>query len=259
MEAWLPRNWTSRFLSTGNGGVGGCISYSDLDYTASLGFAAVGTNNGHNGTSGGAFYNNPDVIEDFAYRAMHTGVVVGKQISKAFYGRDYSKSYYLGCSTGGRQGFKAVQSFPDDFDGVVAGAPAFAFNNLTSWSGHFYTILQQAGEAGTPPVSVWPAIHQNVLEQCDEIDGYKDGIIEDALTCNYHPESLICSPGDDSAGNSSTCLTGAQALTVRQLLAPVYGENGVLVYPAMQPGSEVDDAYIYYSGESFPYTDDWFR
>lgn len=69
MEAWLPSNWTGRFLSAGNGGLNGCIKYQDLAYTSALGFAAVGTNNGHNGTSGEPFYNNSDVVEDFAYRA----------------------------------------------------------------------------------------------------------------------------------------------------------------------------------------------
>lgn len=69
MEAWLPSDWSGRFLSTGNGGLAGCIGYADMAYTTSLGFAAVGTNNGHNGTSGEPFYNNADVIEDFAYRA----------------------------------------------------------------------------------------------------------------------------------------------------------------------------------------------
>jgi feruloyl esterase len=69
MEAWLPANWTGRFLSGGNGGLNGCIKYEDLAYASGLGFAAVGTNNGHNGTSGKPFYNNSDVVEDFAYRA----------------------------------------------------------------------------------------------------------------------------------------------------------------------------------------------
>jgi feruloyl esterase len=69
MEAWLPSNWTGRFLSTGNGGIAGCIGYDDMAYTSSLGFASVGANNGHNGTSGGAFYNSPEVVADFAYRS----------------------------------------------------------------------------------------------------------------------------------------------------------------------------------------------
>ena len=74
-----------------------------------------------------AFYRNPDVVHDFVDRSLHTGVVVGKEITKQYYGKPHNKSYYLGCSTGGRQGFKAVQSYPDDFDGVVAGAPV-SFN-----------------------------------------------------------------------------------------------------------------------------------
>ena len=137
LEAWLPTNWTGRFLSTGNGGVSGCIQYEDIAYATSFGFATVGANNGHNGTRGVAFYQNSEIVADFAYRSLHTGVVVGKEITEAYYQRNYSKSYYLGCSTGGRQGFKSAQKFPEDFDGIVAGAPALAFNNLSSWSGHF--------------------------------------------------------------------------------------------------------------------------
>lgn len=104
LEAWLPTNWTGRFLSTGNGGVSGCIQYEDLAYTASFGFATVGANNGHNGTSGNAFYKNSEIVADFAYRSLHTGVVVGKELTTAYYQQNYTKSYYLGCSTGGRQG-----------------------------------------------------------------------------------------------------------------------------------------------------------
>lgn len=69
MEAWLPSNWTGRFLSAGNGGLNGCVSYKDIAYGSSLGFASVGANNGHNGTSGGAFYNRPEVVADFSYRS----------------------------------------------------------------------------------------------------------------------------------------------------------------------------------------------
>jgi feruloyl esterase len=143
LEAWLPSNWTGRFLSTGNGGLGGCIQYTDVAYGTSFGFATVGANNGHNGTSGEAFYKNTEIVADFAYRSLHTGVVVGKAITKAYYGKKYTKSYYLGCSTGGREGFKEVQDFPQDFDGVVVGAPAVAFNNLSSWSGSFCERLNE--------------------------------------------------------------------------------------------------------------------
>ncbi|AEO59828.1 hypothetical protein MYCTH_2308392 [Thermothelomyces thermophilus ATCC 42464] len=87
MEAWLPKNWTGRFLSTGNGGLNGCLSYDDMAYTVELGFSTVGAkncHNGHNGTSGAPFLNNPDVlVVDFAWPSVHTNAVVGKQISEA--------------------------------------------------------------------------------------------------------------------------------------------------------------------------------
>jgi len=110
-------------MATGNGGLGGCVAYPELSYMASMGFAVVGTNNGHNGTSGKAFYNNADIVHDFASRAIHTSAIVGKQVTKAYYGEEHKKSYYTGCSTGGRQGLKSVQEWPEDFDGVIAGAP----------------------------------------------------------------------------------------------------------------------------------------
>jgi feruloyl esterase len=113
-----------RFLSTGNGGVSGCIQYEDIAYGTSFGFATVGANNGHNGTSGKAFHQAPGVVEDFAWRSVRTGVVVGKEITTLFYGKNFTKSYYLGCSTGGRQGMKLAQMFHADFDEIVAGAPA---------------------------------------------------------------------------------------------------------------------------------------
>ncbi|KAF2470862.1 tannase and feruloyl esterase [Lindgomyces ingoldianus] len=254
MEAWLPANWTGRFLSTGNGGISGCTGYNDMVYTTRLGFASVGANNGHNGTSGGAFYNNPEVVADFAYRSVHTGVVVGKAISKAFYGKAHKKSYYLGCSTGGRQGFKSAQDFPEDFDGIVAGAPAFAFNNLTSWSGHFYILEGNPTSPTFVPTNMWPIIHQDILKQCDAIDGYIDGIIEDPLLCNYDSKGLIC------GGNLTTnCLTPVQSQTVQKIFSPLYAADGSLVYPRMQPGSEISAAYISYTGAPFPYMADWYR
>jgi feruloyl esterase len=80
-----------------------------------------------------AFYNNTDIVHDFVDRSMHTGVVIGKQLTKLYYGTVHKKSYYLGCSTGGRQGFKAVQTYPEDFDGVVAGAPVSHFSQIKVW------------------------------------------------------------------------------------------------------------------------------
>lgn len=254
LEVWLPEKWSGRFLSTGNGGLGGCIQYEDIDYAASLGFATVGTNNGHDGMGGQSFLNNPDVIEDFAYRALHTGVVLGKDISKNFYGRPHTKSYYLGCSTGGRQGWKEVQSFPEDFDGVVAGAPAFAFNNLTSWSCHFLPLTGPVGADTFIPVDMWPAIHQDILDQCDELDGVKDGILESPDWCDYDPSGLLC-----GSGQTSGCLTTKQLETLRSVYSPLLSVDGSLVYPRLQPGAELTGAsQVYFTGQPF-FAADWWR
>lgn len=258
-EVWLPANWTGRFLSTGNGGLSGCIQYDDMAYATNLGFSTVATNNGHNGTRGTAFYNNDDVVEDFAYRALHTGVLLGKDISKAFYGEEHNKSYYLGCSTGGRQGFKEAQDFPDSFDGLVVGAPALAFNNLSSWSGYFFTQTGTQNSSTFVPFDLWPVVHQDILDQCDALDAYVDGIIEDASSCKYNlSSSLVCSSPD--VANATACLTDAQANTVRNIFKDVINDiDGSLVYPAMQPGSELEAEFVYYSGSPFIYTSDWYQ
>ncbi|KAJ8092145.1 hypothetical protein PM082_023969 [Marasmius tenuissimus] len=258
MEAWLPRNWTGRFLSTGNGGLNGCIKYPDLVYTTSLGFAAVGANNGHNGTSGAPFDDAPEVVNDFAYRSIHTNAVVGKQITKSFYGEPHKKSYYLGCSTGGRQGLKSVEDFPEDFDGVVAGAPAANFNGLLAWSGHFLTEI--TGNSTQPtfiPLDLWKGlIHDSIFSQCDGIDGVKDGIIEDPNLCDYDPSVLLCQGGD----SDSDCLTEDQVETVRKVFSPFLSSDGqTVLYPRAQPGLELNELGMMVNGTLFQYTADWYR
>lgn len=186
---------------------------------------------------------------------MHTGVVVGKNITKDFYGQAHKKSYYFGCSTGGRQGFKAAQDFPDDFDGIVAGAPAFAFNNLTSWSGHFFTLTGNTTSSSFVSQAQWAAINTDVKKQCDALDGYVDGILEDPMLCNYDPSGLACREGS----NSTTCLTPAQIETVKGVYSPLYNDNGDVVYPRLQPGAEQAAYSVLLRGTPFVYTTEWFR
>ena len=255
MEAWLPANWTGRFLSTGNGGLGGCIQYEDIEYGASLGFATVGTNNGHDGMTGESFLDNADVVEDFAYRALHIGVVIGKKISASFYGAEHSKSYYIGCSTGGRQGMKEAQTFPDDFDGIVSGAPAMAFNNLTSWSSRFLPLTGLPGSPTFIPLDMWPIIAQDILDQCDDNDGVSDGIMESPDLCDYNPETLSCGVSE----NATNCLTTTQLQTLKSIYSPLLDANGDLVYPRLQPGAELLGVpQTYFTGQPFG-ASDWFK
>lgn len=260
MEVWLPRDWSGRFLSTGNGGINGCIDYRDLPYAASLGFAATGSNNGHSGQDGTRFLNNLEVVKDYSYRALTTSAAVGKDVVEKFYDEPHTKSYYLGCSTGGRQGFKMAQDFPDIFDGIVAGAPAFNFQGLMSWSGRFHTIIKEVGPDGMPPESTWAAVDEELLAQCDHLDGAVDGILEDPSLCNFRPEALICSEGNDNTTANATCITGKQAETIRRFLSPVHGVNGTFVYPRLEP---VPGFLAFISGsyteEQFLYTDHWVK
>ena len=141
--------------------------------------------------------------------------------------------------------------FPQDFDGIVAGAPAVNFNNLTSWRASFF------GKTGAPAsptfisADLWSGlIHDEVLRQCDAIDGVEDGIIENPTMCDFRPEALTCAGDNASEG----CLSAAQVQIVRDVFSPLYGSSGELVFPAMQPGSEVLAAQKLYAGAPFPYS-----
>lgn len=178
-------------------------------------------------------------------------MVVGKRLTDIFYRTRHTKSYYLGCSLGGRQGFKAAEMFPRDFDGILAGCPALDFNNLASWRASFFPITGSVNLADFITASTWTnLIHHEILNQCDYLDGVVDGIIEDPNMCSFAPEALICN-GDKNPG----CLTPVQAERVRKIFSPLYGEDGKLVYPGMQPGSEDMAVDKLYAGKPFSYSE----
>jgi hypothetical protein len=157
----------------------------------------------------------------------------------------------LGCSLGGRQGFKAAEMFPSDFDGIVAGSPALDFNNLASWRASFFPITGSLNSADFITTSTWTnLIHSEILRQCDGLDGVLDGIIEDPGLCNFMPEALMC-----NENTATECLTSVQVEMVRKVFSPFYGEDGKLIYPAMQPGSEGMAVNKLYAGKPFSYSE----
>lgn len=256
-EVWLPRNWTGRFLNTGNPGVSGCNDFVSMNYGTGLGFASVSSDNGHSGQNGTLFLNNDDVVKDFVWRGLHASTEIGKNLTKEFYGEAHSKAYYSGCSGAGRQGMMMAQSFPEDFDGVLAGAPAFNFNNLTSWIERFQNIF---ADENFPPESTWDAIDVELLNQCDSIDGAADGIIEEPSLCNFKPEALICGTG---ATNTSACLTGGQAAVLREFFAPQGGIDGSVSFPGLQvaPGliARIMTNYDFEPSTPFSFPNAWYR
>ncbi|KAL4877584.1 Tannase/feruloyl esterase [Aspergillus karnatakaensis] len=256
-ELWLPREFSRRYLVTGNGGLSGCIRHHDLAYVTSLGFAAVGANNGHNGTTGEFFLNNPDVIEDFVWRSVYTSAVTGKQLTQQFYDKDPERSYYFGCSNGGRQGWSIIHSFPDLFDGVLVGAAANNNVNMMSWMSHFYPLTGPPSAPTFVTPEQWTAIAQLVLDQCDALDGAKDGILENPDLCNPDLKSLHCS-SHDSPINNSLCLTDAQLQTAESIYQPFRGTLNQPLYPRLQPGVETQTSTTFLSGES-DLSREWFQ
>ncbi|KAJ7624364.1 tannase and feruloyl esterase [Roridomyces roridus] len=259
-EAWLPDTWFGRMLGLGNGGLGGCIDYSNLDYGAGLHFAAISSDNGHDGNSGSVFLHHPEVINDFAFRAVHVEAVIGKQMILAYYGKPAAKSYYLGCSTGGRQGTQAALKFPDDFDGIVAGSPATDFNHLSLWQAFMSHFVGAPTSPSAPspkflPASLWPVVSAEILRQCDGLDGVVDGIITEPDECLFRPEAIQC-----TAGSTTNCLTPIQVESVKNVFTPLFGIDGQLVYPRYSPGAEADpNMSQLFGGEVFSITLDWGR
>ncbi|KAJ7917031.1 tannase and feruloyl esterase [Mycena leptocephala] len=257
-EAWLPDEWYGRFLGTGNGGLGGCILYQSLDYGSAMHFATVGSNNGHDGYTGLPFLGNEEVLNDFAFRSIHTEAVVGKQIVEAYYGRPHDKSYYLGCSTGGRQGTQTALKYPEDFDGIIAGASATNFNRLLHWSGMMARAIGAPHAASSPafiPAKLWKLVAAEVLAQCDELDGVRDGIITEPDTCNFRPEALLCPSGSSS---NKTCLTPPQVAALHKIYAPLY-DAGELLYSRSDPGSEGLHLGAIFNGDFPPTLQEWLK
>lgn len=182
--------------------------------------------------------------------SLHVITETGKNLTEGFYSTAPKKSYYLGCSGGGRQGMKAAEMFPKDFDGIVIGAPALNFNNMTSWRASFFAKTSAKNASNFISPKSWAGfIHDEVIRQCDTIDGVADGIIENPTACDFEPEALIC------AGNqTSGCLSSAQVEIVRDVLSPLYGSSGELVFPALQPGAEVLASTGLLSGSPWPYS-----
>ncbi|KIV99408.1 uncharacterized protein PV09_08947 [Verruconis gallopava] len=257
LEAWIPRSWNSRFLGIGNGGLNGCLDYASLVYGTSHGFVALASNNGHNGTKGLPFYDNPEVLHDFADRAIHVSALAGKAITRQFHGVEDFNSYFLGCSQGGRQGIANAMKFPNDYDGVVAGAPALDFNSLVSWRASFYPLTGSDDSSEFISSKKWSnLIHDEVLRQCDDLDGVRDGIIEYPDLCDFKPEVLLCKPDTPDV---NLCLSTAQVKQVQQIFSPYTHSDGSLIYPGMQVGSEQQAVDRLYSGKPFTDSEDWFK
>jgi len=238
VKVWigLPlTNWNGRFQGTGGGGfVGG--NPGGLRGLAARGFAGGATDTGHEGGSGSFALDssgrqNWQGIIDNAYLGIHEMTVAGKAMTKAFYGKPPRYSYFVGGSTGGRQGLMEAQRFPEDYDGIVSACPAINWHRFV-------------------PASLWPQVLMNSMSNFvskakldaataaavaagDADDGVKDGVIDDPFRCAYDPQALVGSKVGDET------FTAADADVIRKIWQGPRRQDGGFMWHGLERGADM--------------------
>jgi len=231
-EVWLPEKWNGKFEGEGNGGFAGQINYAGLAAAVRAGSATASTDTGHEagGTDASWALGHPEKATDFGYRAIHETTVAGKAITKAFYGDNAKRSYFSSCSNGGRQALMEAQRFPEDYDGIIAGAPANYWTHLLS-NAVYLVQATMADAASYIPAAKLPAIESAALAACDANDGVKDGVIDIPNRCQFKPASLECKGAD-----SDSCLTAPQVKALEKILGGLPAANGEKGFPGYVVG-----------------------
>lgn len=196
-EVWLPSaGWNERYWGVGNGGFAGYIAYSEMMTAIARGYAVSSTDAGHAlGFKSAVALSDPEKFKDFAERAIHLTAVAARAIVAAHFGRQSRYAYFSGCSNGGRQGLIEAQRYPQDYDGILAGAPAAFFPGIprNAWAASM-VAADPRNELNATKLKL---LHRAALEQCDASDGLKDDLISDPLHCRFDPAKLRCAGGGD--------------------------------------------------------------
>jgi feruloyl esterase len=230
-ELLLPDSWNGRFVMGGGGGFVGTVQNSARD-SVNRGYATVGTDTGHQSPKGhmaGWAYTNLEAQVNFGFLAVHRTAAVAKELVRRCYGADPAYSYFLGCSRGGGQAMMEAQRYPKDFDGIVAGAPAF------NWTGIAAAMVQIARALYPDPQhldhtvldsAALEKLARAIVEQCDEQDGLKDGILEDPPSAHFDLAKV--------AG-----LTDEQRKAIEAIYRGASSDKGP-IYPGFAPVAECD-------------------
>lgn len=242
---WLPDAWNGKFVMGGQGGFAGRVEAQTVGMgVLQKGYATAGTDTGHNGPAGstdGAWaMGDMERIVNYAHAAIHRVTVTSKGLVQSRYGRAPDKSYFAGCSNGGRAALQAAQRYPNDFDGIIAGAPAADFLNVTSSFSNITQKMYPDPKKLDAPVLDKPArdlVSKAVLDKCDALDGLKDGIMTDPRACTFDVKTIQC-----KAGQKTACLSPQQVGAVEAIVKPPAGANGKAFYLAYPYGGEVNDA-----------------
>jgi feruloyl esterase len=242
-EVWLPKkDWNGRLKMFGNGGYSSALPYTEMAAHVKEGYAVVGTDTGHTGDSPEFARNNPEAIVDWGYRAVHTSILNAKKIVTEFYGRAARYSYFQGCSTGGHQALTEAQRFPEDFDGIVAGA---AGSNRTHLNAGFLWQFVQNQARGATPRQIVPTRKLQLLTKasyaaCKKQNGAdagglaSDPFLNDPLSCTFDPSTLQC-----SGAETDECLTTEQVTAVRRMYDGAQNPNtGERIFVGWPAGTE---------------------
>lgn len=234
---YLPeQSWNEKFIQIGSGGHSGYMSDDACAAAIAKGYACLVTDMGHKGTGLDSQWarNNMQARMDWGYRATHVVTVSAKVIIGEYYGRGPKKSYFSGCSTGGRQALQEAQKFPWDYDGIIAGAPpirlsdlyvAFAWSALANRDSSGLMLLKR------PDLAV---LNNASLAECDLDDGIKDGLVARPWQCAFRPSKLACRPGQKIG-----CLTKAQVSAAEKIYTGPVDSTGRPIFGAgALPGSE---------------------
>jgi feruloyl esterase len=237
VEVWLPETWNNKLFGFGGAGFDGSLSPGGanlLNKAVRDGYAAVETDVGHKPVPGlqAWVHKQPEKVVDFGHRGNHLAAVVAKQVIAAFYGSPVKHSYFMGCSNGGRDALMEVTRYPEDYDGVIAGAPARLYLEvLTQLIWYHQAVL---GPDGAPNLaSKLNLVHEAIIKKCDRLDGVKDGMLANPLLCRFDPAELQCKRAD-----APTCLTNAEVGALRKIYGGSQLSNGEQILNGPALGSE---------------------
>src|SRR4051812_48625773 len=241
--------WNGRLLNVGDGGKDGAVNLSNNRVVQ--GYAVANSNMGHDSGSepGASFGTNLESVIDFGYRAVHLTAITSKALVRAYYGRAAAHTYFEGCSTGGREGLMEAQRFPEDFDGIVAGAPVFDYESVNvahvwmaqrvfkdRFAGNL--AFDKDGDGVPESLTKWQMLRDAVLAKCDARDGIKDGLIDDPLACDFKPEVDLEKQMCHGDANADACFTKRQLQLIVDFYRGPYDSRGKSIRKGLALGSE---------------------
>jgi feruloyl esterase len=240
-EVWLPpaSGWNGNFRGEGSGGSAGAISPGPMRDALAGGYATMSTDNGHLidpkdplGGSGQSWaYKHPEKMIDWGWRALHLSTVAAKKIVNIFYGKPAGKNYFISCSAGGHHALMEATRFPQDYDGIVAGAAPWKWTALMF--GHTWNSIPALKDASAITAESVAILNRRMVAACDKLDGLEDGVIADPRRCTIDPVQFQCS--DAAKGD---CLTPVQVAAARHIYAGATKSDGTQLMPGQVRGSE---------------------